>query len=352
MMKRSVRLRATGALFVTAISLVFFIPPVRSEVKVEKVEYNGWQNAVRLSNRSAEFIVVPSIGRVMRFALLGGKNPLWENPDLFGKSAFELRKENPNAWANFGGDKVWPVEQRDYPQLLGAGWSPEKTFDGGSCEVELLANGVRMTTQISPGIEAQGIRQFILDPELPVVRICQTIVKTGDKPALHLIQNVTQVRPEYTALLAIGPKSYFGKGGMSPLSFPKEKLNDHLKRHGDFIFIPAPSDWAGKVNTDSRRGWVCAIDEELAFFQFFRYKLGAYYPESGCTLEVYLSPQYFELELLSQAEMLRKGERLTNEIAWGLVPLPESAKTLEQKSRAAQDLAQKLTPWRIIPVEE
>jgi len=322
--------------------------PKTETVKVEKIEYNGWKDAVQLSNESAEMVIVPSIGRVMKFALIGGENPLWEEPTLFGKKAADLRKDNPNAWANFGGDKVWPVEQRDYPQLMGTGWPPEKAFDGGECTVEMIENGIRMTTPVSVDVEAQGIREFVLDEKLPLVRIRQEIVKTGDKPALHLIQNVTQVRPEYTALLAVGPDSYFGEGGVSPMTFPKDKLKDHLKRYGDFISIPAPTDWAGKVNTDSRRGWVCAIDEKQAFFQFFQYQPGVYYPESGCTLEVYLSPQYFELEILSQARMLRKGEKLTNEIAWALAPFPKNANSLEKKTQAAESLAEELTPWNII----
>ena len=40
----------------------------QGSVTCEPMPYHGWQDAIRLRNSVAEVVIVPSIGRIMRFA--------------------------------------------------------------------------------------------------------------------------------------------------------------------------------------------------------------------------------------------------------------------------------------------
>jgi hypothetical protein len=59
----------------------------RATVKVEKVEYKGWQNCYHVSNGTVDVIVTGDVGpRIIRYAFIGGENLFKEYADQLGKS--------------------------------------------------------------------------------------------------------------------------------------------------------------------------------------------------------------------------------------------------------------------------
>src|SRR3982750_3663343 len=93
--------------------------PAAKPMSVEKTAYQGWPEAYRLSNGTVDVVVVPAIGRIMRYGPVGRQNLLWKTPRPAGKPASPGKE-----WANFGGDKVWPWPQDDWPQRAGRAWPP------------------------------------------------------------------------------------------------------------------------------------------------------------------------------------------------------------------------------------
>ncbi|HEX4945248.1 MAG TPA: hypothetical protein VFZ34_01125, partial [Blastocatellia bacterium] len=85
----------------------------QSRVTVKQAEYNGWKDALILSNGKVEAIIIPSIGRVMQFRFVGEEGVFWENPAVAGKPV----KPDAKEWINFGGDKPWPAPQADWPKV-------------------------------------------------------------------------------------------------------------------------------------------------------------------------------------------------------------------------------------------
>src|SRR5207245_1727408 len=74
---------------VTAILSILAAGTAAAQVSVEKVNYKGWSESYRVRNSACELVIVPQVTRVMSFALAsggGGKNVLWENPELAGKT--------------------------------------------------------------------------------------------------------------------------------------------------------------------------------------------------------------------------------------------------------------------------
>jgi len=63
---------------------------------ITRTVYDG-RTAFRLSDGRTEAVVVPEIGRVMRYGFVGGSNWLWNSSQKsYGK----------NEWKNWGGDKT------------------------------------------------------------------------------------------------------------------------------------------------------------------------------------------------------------------------------------------------------
>ena len=59
--------------------------PAIAGVKVEKVDYLGWKDAIEINNGEVKLIVVPAIGRIMHYSYLDGDNILWSDPQFHGK---------------------------------------------------------------------------------------------------------------------------------------------------------------------------------------------------------------------------------------------------------------------------
>src|SRR2546427_8985150 len=95
-----------GAIFVVGIGLYAMPSPTtkaaeKGQVTVEKVEYKGWKNNLRLSNGEAELILTLDVGpRVISYKLTDGKNVFVELADQVGKSG-------ETEWIARGGHRLW-----------------------------------------------------------------------------------------------------------------------------------------------------------------------------------------------------------------------------------------------------
>src|SRR5882672_3433844 len=82
---RFMRVVATWTLCV-GLQLILSGGPCWGETKVEKVEYKGWKNNLKLSNGTVELIATLDVGpRIIRYAHVGGENVLKEYADQLGK---------------------------------------------------------------------------------------------------------------------------------------------------------------------------------------------------------------------------------------------------------------------------
>ena len=103
MRKHTIKLLQCGMLAALA-------APVMAQVTVEEIEYEGWANSIEIANPDVRVVVVPAIGRIMHYGLVGGENILWSDPKLHGQVLPDgqpnVDGEGQYTWTNFGGDKV------------------------------------------------------------------------------------------------------------------------------------------------------------------------------------------------------------------------------------------------------
>lgn len=128
-------------------------PPNAPLVTVEQTEYKGWQNAYRLTNGTAEVVVVPQIARIMRYGFVNGPNLFWENSAELGKPG-----DTSGNWRNFGGDKAWPWPQDDWSKWFerDGDWPPPVEAEQVPHATKVIGiNTLRLT---SPVIPKTGLR--------------------------------------------------------------------------------------------------------------------------------------------------------------------------------------------------
>lgn len=122
-----------------------------AQVVVTRESYNGWNDVYKLSNGTAEVVIVPQIARIMRFGFVGGANLFWNNDAEASKPG-----DPSGGWRNFGGDKPWPWSQDDWTKWFGAAWPPPPEADQLPQTASVVGTGtVRL---VSPVIEKIGCR--------------------------------------------------------------------------------------------------------------------------------------------------------------------------------------------------
>ncbi len=320
--------------------------PVHAEVEVKKVDYKGWKNSIEISNGEVKIVVVPAIGRIMHYGFVGDENILWSDPQFHGQTLpGEPNKDEEGAyiWTNFGGDKVWANEQSEFERINGHAWPPDHWFDGGKHAVELLDDGVIISSAVSDYNGARSVREIRLAEQGTRLSIHQKVEKVKEasvEPLRYTIWNVTQIKPPEQTLYPLNPHSHFDQR-YHPFGFAESAAVGNFTIKGDIgIFVPDPVE-SQKTGADSDR-WLAGIVGQTVMAEFFRRDGTQRYPDGGLSAEVYTCADYAELELLSPWVYLEVGDVLEHPIAWELKRLPVEANTSElRRAAAVQWLADK-----------
>jgi hypothetical protein len=129
---------------------------------VQKMKYDQWDDAYRLTNGQYELVVVPQIGRIMRYGPVGGPNMLWTQANA------EKTADAKGGWVNYGGEKMWPWPQDPpdgWEKYTGEGWPPPAPFDHQPYEVrEVQADSITIASQLSPQYGVRFVRTIRLAP--------------------------------------------------------------------------------------------------------------------------------------------------------------------------------------------
>ena len=294
-----------------------------------------------MSNDSVRLVVVPAIGRIMHYGFLKEASILWENPEWFGKILPKdgcFQEAGKPVWANFGGDKVWPMDQKDFGRINGRDWPPDHWLDGGSHEARFQEDCMIITSPISRYCGIRVIREIRLHPRGTRVSIRQTLEKVHPahdprlEPVAHTIWNITQIRMPEQALFNLNPRSRLQGGYKIYEEAPWGSENFFVENQAGY-FLPLSTKWQ-KAGADSDR-WLAAIVGQTAIAEIFRLDPAGQYPDGGISASVFTCPEYAELEIMSPLADLLPGQKLKWDIAWELFGLPPAANNPGERRQAA-----------------
>lgn len=279
-------------------------PSTNRAVAVQKVSYHGWTNSLVITNNTVEVVVVPAIGRIMQFKLIGSRfGPFWENHALDGDAP------DPNAteWMNFGGDKVWPAPQSDWPKIAKRAWPPPPAFDSMPWEARVDGDAVTLISPVDPHYGIRVSRRIRLDPKRPMLLVTTTFEKMKGPPQKVAIWVVTQFRQPVQIVAPLPTKSIF----TNDYVLQSETPPPDLQVKGRLLSMTHDPDRNHKIGLDT--GTLVWMSQ----FSMLRIDSPrvprSEYPDNGSSAEIYTNSEplpYVELEMLGPLRTLSVGEQV------------------------------------------
>lgn len=290
----------------------FALPASGATVRIERLRYNGWADSYRLSNGIVDLVIVPSVGRIMRYGFVGGPNVLWESAER-GKNA------KPGEWPNVGGDKIWPWPQNEWPQRTGRSWPPPAAADQAPHQVFVVApDTLRL---VSPPVVGYGLRierEIRLSPTGTGVTLTSRFVKVragADFPVA--VWSVTQMPVPDLLLARLSPGQTLPTGYqmLSPRPWKSIRVADGV------LFAERPSATSAKIGIDA--DLLAWTRNDLLFTQRAvpsASSAAAFRP--GERAQIYSNSDgplaYIELELTAPRQTLARGDTQTLTVVWEL----------------------------------
>jgi hypothetical protein len=285
---------------------------------MERVEYKGWKNNLKLSNGQAELIVTLDVGpRIISYRLKDGPNVLKEFADQVGKTG-------EAEWQVRGGHRLWTS-----PEDLTRTYAP----DNGPVQVEELPGG---GVRVKPAPDAAyGIQKEIdikLADEGSAVTLVHRIRNVGAEPTELALWALTVMEPggvEIIPLPAKKPHPGPPKNASSPADF-QPTLEMTLWGYTDFtdprytwgskyiLLRQDASRGATKLGLAHRLGWVGYLNQGTLFLKRFNYEEGKTYPDRGCNFETFTNEEMLEIETLGPLVTLKPGEAAELVEYWAL----------------------------------
>lgn len=291
-MRRAIR-------FWLLLSLEWMLVCGQAATGIIRINYHGWSDAILLTNDIVEAIVVPSLNRVMQFRFAGdSEGPFWENRQLDGV----MPEPEDKVWRNFGGDKSWPAPQSEWPQIMDRAWPPPRAFDPSSSTAIIKGGTVVVISSVDPFFKTRVIRRIRLDRHKPVMRIETTFEQVAPSSQKTSVWVVTQLKHPQRLYLPVPDHSRFPDGycvlGGQPAGL---QINNGL------ISMVRSTSTATKMGNDASA--VLWMGDKMALKIDSPRIPRAEYPDKGCSVEVFTSPDpaYIELELLGPLSQVNAG---------------------------------------------
>jgi hypothetical protein len=292
--------------------------PRPAGVTVEKVEYRGWKNNLKISNGDAELIVTLDVGpRVISYKLTGG-------PNVFKNFDATIGTTGEPVWISRGGHRLWTA-----PEDITRTYAP----DNGPVACKELGSGIVRVTQ--PPDAPYGVQKemdIALESSGSRVKVTHRITNVGEKPTALAIWALTVMAPGGVEIIPLPPKHPHPgdvKNAKSPADFaadqnytlwPFTDLADS-RWHLGSKFITLTQDAARgptKIGLLHRLGGVGYLNNGVLFVKRVEYKRGARYPDRGVNYETFTNQEMLEMESLGTLTQLAPGKAVEQVETWEL----------------------------------
>lgn len=302
-----------------------------SAARVQRVTYGGLP-AYRISDGRTEAVVVPQIGRIMRYGRVGGGNVLWNTSE---------RTWKPGTWKNYGGEKNWLAPQSSWAEFHGINeWPPDPALDGSPYIAKVFAPGVlEMRSRLSPGTGISLTIALSFDSGGDFVIRLSASKKSGPMVRAGLWSNA-QVVPGAAIFLPVSPQSAYKAGYVSLIG-----RGVTTEAGPDMICIDPNIKNSFKIGVDSDAAAIVSVANGIAFLESTEKQPGEYPdgPETaGLPVELYVSgppaPSYCELELLGPLVHAKAKASWSMTLHWSLHDVPQSGASAAQIAEMARCL--------------
>lgn len=281
-----------------------------------------------LDNGTLRLGVCPALGRIVWVgSTRSPDNLLWRN-----EARGVLEDQAAHGWSNWGGDKVWPAPQSDWPKVMGRRWPPDPVIDGLPWRVlERHELGCTLESPPSPYWGVTVRRQITLDPQRPRVEIRNTLTCVAERALPVNAWSVTQVRHPAYCLLGVGPDK-MTEQPWRWLNAAVEQTPPAIGVADGAVRCAPPFEPATKIGTMGR--WIAAVYPGCIFLQHAAEPDPSLTYADNSAVHTYADARCVELELLGPIHSLDEGEHLVHVVTWQLIERPAADHSVQQDLRA------------------
>jgi len=272
---------------------------------IEKIKYRDF-DAVRITNKkNDELIVLTQVGpRIISFRPEGKDNFFYENINDLDKDNFDKDK-----WNIFGGTRLWisPETEKSY--------NP----DNNASEVKIEENVVKIITPIDEVTKLRKI--FEIDTEEKSFTVRYMIKNEGRHLFNAGLWALSCVKPLQDAAIYL-PWGEPTPWNVKDMKYWKSWINATSNIQSkqwiptNEFFKVAPTGEIGKIGFENHFGFLVFTSGELSFVKSSKLIETAYYPDGGCSFEVYTSKDFYEIESLSPIFTMKPGLTYSHTEKW------------------------------------
>ena len=290
---------------------------------IDRVDYRGWKNNLRISNGDAELIVTLDVGpRVICYRLPGGFNVMKNYDEQMG-GAGEAE------WQIRGGLRFWLA-----PEDLTRTYFPDNNLVSYQ---QRAANVARFTPPPEVQYGVQKEMTIGLAEKGTQVSVSLKVTNIGKEPTVLAPWAPTVMAPGGVEIIPQPPHSNHPghpSRASSPADYaPTQELilwpffdfTDSRWSFGSrFIFLRQDtSKGPTKIGLAHRMGWVAYWNQSTLFVKRITYKEGGTYPDMGTNYQTFSNEDMLEMEtvgLLGRLEPGQSSELIESWELFGNVP--------------------------------
>jgi len=272
---------------------------------IKKVKYRDF-DAVKITNeKNDELLVLTEVGpRIISFKPEGKENFFYENIENLNKDKIAKDK-----WNIFGGTRLWTSPETELS------YNP----DNYPSDVEIEENSVKIISPIDKTTKLRKI--FEIEAKKHFFSIKYKIKNEGKHLFAAGLWALSCIKPSNNATIYLpwGEKTEWNIKDMKYWkSWLKVESNIQSKQWvptNEFFKI-IPSGETGKVGFTNHWGFLIFSSGNLSFIKRSKQIETASYPDGGCTVEIYTSKDFYELETLSPVFTMKPGVSYTHKEDW------------------------------------
>jgi hypothetical protein len=276
---------------------------------VEKVNFQGWPNCYRLSNKIFDLIVTTDVGpRVVWLGFSGGVNEFLEIPADAGKTG-------GNEWRAYGGHRLWHAPEA----------KPRTYFpDNSPVKLKQRKGGFRVTqnTETTTGIQKEI--DFEMAEDQAMVKLTHRLTNQGLWPVELAVWALSVMAPGGVGVFPLperGPhtENLLPKNAMALWAYTN--MSDPRWTWGEkYILLrqDARAEKPQKIGLMDMEGWAAYANHNNLFVKLFDADPEALYPDFGCSVESFTNADMLELETVGPFALLEPGDEVEHVEYWYL----------------------------------
>lgn len=288
-------------------------------LEIAKTGFRGWRDAYRLRLDEVEMIVLAEVGpRIISLSVDGGPNLLYVDPATVGNG------QGDPEWHIYGGHRIWQSPEAEDAYSL----------DNSPCSVEIENGSLTLRTGIDPDTKLQ--KRLTISADGPRFVVESALLNTSQLVNSGAVWSLTCVAPQ--GVIAF-PWGNTGDWALRRITWwnnwagHSSDVRSSQYQPGPDLFLIRPSGEEGKVGAHSPEGWVALCRNDATFIKSFKVNPNGTYPDGGCSVEVYTSADFIEMETLSPTGIILPGQEISQRETWtvsGLSVDPEDGAALRE----------------------